>query len=180
MHEKRFNGDIARLRNPARVEKLDIARVVELCLEKADLKNVLDIGTGSGLFAEAFARQGLDVAGIDANPEMLAAATEHVPGGQFKEGIAEKLPFEDRVFDLVFFGLVLHETDVPLKAIREARRVALKRICVLEWPYIEAEFGPPLSDRLKPETITAFALQAGCKKIETLNLTNTVLYRLSL
>ena len=180
MHEKRFDGDIARLRNPARVEMLEVERVVNLCLEKTQLKNVLDIGTGSGLFAEAFARLGLDVSGIDANSEMLKAASEHIPAGNFKEGIAEVLPYPDGSFDLVFFGLVLHETDEPLKAIQEARRVALKRICILEWPYRETEFGPPLTDRLKSETITDFAQQAGCKKIETLNLTNTVLYRLSI
>ena len=180
MHEKRFDGDIARLRNPARVEMLDVERVVNLCLEKASLKNVLDIGTGSGLFAEAFARLGLDVSGIDANPEMLRAASKHVPAGNFKAGIAEVLPFLDGSFDLVFFGLVLHETDDPLKAIREARRVAIKRICILEWPYRETGFGPPLSDRLKSETITDFAQQAGCDKTEVLNLTKTVLYRLTI
>ncbi len=180
MHEKRFDGGIARLRSPARVEMLEVERVVNLCLEEARLKNVLDIGTGSGLFAGAFAGLGLDVAGIDANPEMLRAASEHVPAGNFKEGIAEVLPYPDGSFDLVFFGLVLHETDEPLKAIKEARRVALKRVCILEWPYQDGDYGPPLADRLKPETVTELADQAGIQKIETLTLTNTVLYRLSI
>jgi SAM-dependent methyltransferase len=180
MHEKRFEGDIARLRSPARVEMLEVERVVKLCLEEASLKNVLDIGTGSGLFAEAFARLGLDVAGIDANPEMLAAASEHVPTGSFREGTAEELPYPQGSFDLMFFGLVLHETDEPLKAIKEAKRVALKRICILEWPYQDGEYGPPLSDRLKPETVTELADQAGIQKIETVKLANTVLYRLSI
>jgi ubiquinone/menaquinone biosynthesis C-methylase UbiE len=180
MHEKRFEGEIARLRSPARVELLEVERVVNLCLEDTKLKNVLDIGTGSGLFAEAFASQGLEAAGMDANPEMLIAASQHVPVGSFREGTAEVLPYADGSFDLVFFGLVLHETDEPLKAIQEARRVALKRICILEWPYQDGEYGPPLTDRLKSEIITDFAQQAGCKKIETLKLTNTVLYRLSI
>ncbi len=180
MHEKRFEGDIARLRGPARVEMLEVERVVNLCLEESRLKNVLDIGTGSGLFAEAFASLGLDVAGLDANPEMLIAASKHVPAGSFREGIAEVLPYPDNTFDLVFFGLVLHETDEPLKAIKEARRVALKRVCILEWPYRVTEFGPPLADRLKPKRVTEFAYQAGIKKIETLKLTNTILYRLSI
>jgi ubiquinone/menaquinone biosynthesis C-methylase UbiE len=180
MHEKRFEGEVARLRSPARVEMLEVERVVNLCLEESKLKNVLDIGTGSGLFAEAFASLGLDVAGIDANPEMLIAAQEHVPAGSFRDGTAEVLPYADGLFDLVFFGLVLHETDEPLKAIQEARRVALKRICILEWPYQDGEYGPPLTDRLNPETVTELAYQVGIKKIETLKLMNTVLYRLSI
>ncbi len=180
MHEKRFEGDIARLRKPDRVEMLEVERVVNLCLEKAMLKNVLDIGTGSGLFAEAFASQGLDVAGLDANPEMLIAASQHVPAGNFREGTAEMLPYPQGSFDLVFFGLVLHETDEPLKAIKEAQRVAVKRVCILEWPYQDGEYGPPLADRLKPETVAELADRAGIKKIETLKLTNTVLYRLSI
>jgi ubiquinone/menaquinone biosynthesis C-methylase UbiE len=179
MHEKRFGGDISRLRSAARVEMLEVARVVDLCLENIHPKNVLDVGTGSGLFAEAFAGKGVEISGIDANPAMLLAAREHVPGGSFKEGTAEVLPYPDEVFDLVFLGLVLHETDDTLKAVKEARRVAVERVCILEWPYRLTEFGPPLSDRLKPETITEYAQQAGFTKIETVDLANTVLYRLS-
>ena len=36
----------------------------------------------------------------------------------------EKLPFEDKAFDLAFMGHVLHEADDLLTALKEAQRVA--------------------------------------------------------
>ena len=76
MHEKRFEGDISRLRSPERMERLEVERVVGLCLEKGLAKNMLDVGVGTALFAEGFAQHGLKVAGVDANPEMLPAAAQ--------------------------------------------------------------------------------------------------------
>jgi ubiquinone/menaquinone biosynthesis C-methylase UbiE len=111
------------------------------------------VGTGTGLFAEQFAKKGLQVTGLDANPEMLPAAQQYVPSGTFQEGIAEKLPFPDGSFDLVFMGLLLHETDDILAALREAHRVALQRVAILEWPDEEQPFGPPREHRLSYEKI---------------------------
>lgn len=177
MHEKRFKDDIARLRSPNRLERLEVQRVVDLCMEEVDLSSVLDVGTGSGVFAEAFAGRGLQVSGVDANPDMLEAARFYTPSGDFREGVAEALPYSDNLFDLVFLGLVLHETDDPLKALAEAHRISKRRVCVLEWPYREEEFGPPLSDRLDPETVADLAHKAGLGKIEAILLSKLVLYR---
>lgn len=94
MHEKRFDGSIERLRSPERVARLEVERVVSLCLESEELKSVLDVGVGSGLFAEAFAKHGLQVAGVDVNPEMVVAARQFVPQGDFREATAEALPFK--------------------------------------------------------------------------------------
>ena len=102
--------------------------------KNGNFRNVLDVGTGTGLFAESFSERGLEVSGLDANPEMLVAAHQFVPKGIFREGTAEALPYPDSSFDLVFLGLVLHESDEPLKTLKEARRVARKRVCILEWP----------------------------------------------
>ena len=79
MHDKRFEGDIERLRLPERVARLEVGRVVESCIEGNEITSVLDVGTGTGLFAEAFAGRGLVVSGVDANPEMLVAARQFVP-----------------------------------------------------------------------------------------------------
>ncbi len=176
MHERRFEGDINRLRSPERVARLEIERVVQHCLESASITSVLDVGTGSGLFAEAFAARNLVVAGVDANSDMLEAARQFVPQGVFQESLAESLPFPDRSFDLAFLGLVLHETDDPLQALRETRRVARIRVAVLEWPYQVQEFGPPLEHRLKPDQINSLFLEAGLSNVETKTLSNLVLY----
>jgi SAM-dependent methyltransferase len=178
MHEKRFAGDIDRLRTPERVELLEVERVVDFCLETGRAHRILDIGTGTGLFAESFSKHGLEVSGVDANPEMLTAARQYVPDGEFREGTAEALPYPDNSFDLVFLGLVLHETDEPLKVLQETRRVARQRVGILEWPYQDGTLGPPLAHRLKPENLADLFLEAGFRKWKVTNLSNTTLYRL--
>jgi ubiquinone/menaquinone biosynthesis C-methylase UbiE len=176
MHEKRFDGDIKRLRLPERVERLEVERVVDLCLESGQIDCVLDVGTGSGLFAEAFYRRGLRVSGVDVNPEMLVAARGFVPKGDFREGTAEALPFPDESFELVFLGLVLHESDEVFKTLNEAQRVTRQRVFILEWPNREQPFGPPLSDLLNPEDLAGQFRKAGFRKWTKMDLANTVLY----
>jgi ubiquinone/menaquinone biosynthesis C-methylase UbiE len=180
MHEKRFEGDITRLRNPERIARLEVERVVTLCLEQATIKCVLDIGTGSGLFAEAFAKRGLAVTGVDVNPEMLPAARTYVPVGEFRESTAEALPFADAAFDLVFMGLLLHESDEQLQVLCEARRVVRTRVGILEWVYREEEFGALLVHRLAPEILAELAKEAGFSQCEAIPLTKLIFYRLTI
>jgi ubiquinone/menaquinone biosynthesis C-methylase UbiE len=176
MNEKRFEGDIARLRSPERVERLEIGRVVTLCLEDGQVENVLDVGTGTGLFAEAFVVQGLKVSGLDVNSKMLAAARQFVPDGYFRAGTVEELPFPDDSFDLVFLGLVLHESDDVLQTLKEARRVARGKVCILEWPYQDQSFGPSLAHRLNPNDLYGMFTEAGFRRWKMTELANTVLY----
>jgi ubiquinone/menaquinone biosynthesis C-methylase UbiE len=178
MHEKRFSGDIARLRSGERVERLEVRLVIQLSLEGGSFRHMLDVGTGSGLFAEGFSRHNLDVTGVDANHEMLPVAKSYVPQGRFLQATAEELPFASRSFDLVFFGLVLHEADDALKVLQAAHRVSRKRICLLEWPYREQTFGPPLTDRLSPARMEEIFHRAGFARWECVHLANTILYML--
>ncbi len=177
MHERRFNGEIERLRTPQRIELLEVGRVVDLCLEGIQAMNVLDAGTGSGIFAEEFSKRGIKVSGIDPNPEMLEAAKDFVSAGEFQQGIIEDIPFENKSFDLVFLGHVLHESDDLVKSLSESKRVAGKRVCILEWPYKQEEIGPPLEHRLKPEEILATAKQIGLSSIDTIQMKHMVLFR---
>jgi ubiquinone/menaquinone biosynthesis C-methylase UbiE len=178
MREKRFHGDASILRSPERVALLEVGRVVVLSLEGLTVETVLDVGTGSGIFAEGFSRLGLDVTGIDGSAEMIAVARSFVPGGRFMLGEAEKLPFADGSFDLVFLGHLLHETDRPLGALVEARRVTRLRAAVLEWRYVEEEHGPPLSHRLAPDAIADLARRAGFARRERIELRHMDFYRL--
>ena len=111
MHEKRFQGGVARLRTPERLAWLEAERALTLSLLGKDIKSVLDVGTGSGVFAELFARSGLYSEGVDASPEMLEAARKLVPDVSFREGTAEALPYPEAGFDMVFMGMLFHETD---------------------------------------------------------------------
>jgi ubiquinone/menaquinone biosynthesis C-methylase UbiE len=161
MHERRFHGDAARLRSPERLARLEVDRVVALSLEEIAPRTLLDVGVGTGVFAEAFAGAGLIVSGVDANPEMLRHLAPPGAGGVFLEAIAEHLPFADRTFDLVFLGHLLHETDDPVAALSEARRVCAMRVAILEWPFRDEEFGPPLGERMQKAAIEAGLTASG-------------------
>jgi ubiquinone/menaquinone biosynthesis C-methylase UbiE len=161
MNDKVFNGAVEKLRSPERREKLQIERVINYSLAGIEAARALDIGTGTGLFAEAFANRGLKVKAVDCNSEFLELARSLVPQVEFKEAAAEKLPFDKASFDLVFMGHVLHEADDPLKAMKEAHRVLKKRFIILEWPYRLEESGPPLDHRMTAEQIQRLATQAG-------------------
>lgn len=179
MHERRFAGSAGMLHSPERLALLEIERVVDLCLEAFPAESVLDVGTGTGLFAKGFAARGLNVAGIDVNPAMIETARRLVPQARFRHAPAEAIPYDDSTFDLAFLGLVLHEADDRLQALREARRVARLGAAVLEWPFRQAEYGPPLAHRLKPDEIVTLAQNVSFSRIETLPLSYLVLYHLA-
>ena len=175
-HERLFKGDASRLRSPERIAILELEHVVRLCTQNLTIESVLDIGTGTGLFAEVFCGSASDVMGIDTNADLLSIARTEVPDARFIEGMAESLPFEDGSFDLVFLGHLLHESDEPLKVLEEARRVAKIRVAVLEWPYKEEDQGPPLSHRIKPRAVVDLAKRAGYTGTERINLAHADLY----
>ena len=79
MNERRYNGGIDHLRSAERLQRLEVPRVVELCLQGIAAQSVLDVGVGSGVFAQEFARHGLQVAGVDIDPQMVAFSKELQP-----------------------------------------------------------------------------------------------------
>jgi len=88
--------------------------------------SVLDVACGTGIVARTAADR-LDarhrVAGLDANPAMLAVARRIRPVLEWVEGEAEALPFPDASFDLVLSqaGLMFFRDRVT--ALREMGRV---------------------------------------------------------
>jgi ubiquinone/menaquinone biosynthesis C-methylase UbiE len=177
-NDRRYSGEIERLRSEQRLARLEVPTVIQHSLDGISIESVLDVGTGSGIFAEAFAAKGLTVKGIDIREDMLATARQFVPSAEFKLGKLEAVPYLDQAFDLTFMGLVLHEADNVRVALGEAYRVATKRAAVLEWIYREEDFGPPLNHRLKPEVVIASAESVGFKTIAQIDLAHLVLYRL--
>lgn len=91
-------------------------------------KKVLDVGTGTGFVATAFAEMGHDATGVDLSPVMLANARKNADKlkveVRFQEADAEKMPFEDSTFDLVISRHVFWTLPNPGKAIDEWIRVA--------------------------------------------------------
>jgi ubiquinone/menaquinone biosynthesis C-methylase UbiE len=179
MHERRFHKKAELLRSSERIALLEVDRAVRSCIEGLAIQSVLDVGTGTGVFAEAFAKRGLVVTGIDPNGELLALARRHVPNADFRAAAAEQLPFEAGSFDLVFLGHILHEADDQRKALSEARRVSRQRVSVLEWPYRSEEHGPPLEHRIRPATIEELAREIGYRQLERGQLTHMDLYHVT-
>ncbi len=178
MNERIYSQSIERLRSPERMARLELEKVVDLCLIDREITSVLDVGTGSGIFAEEFFKRGLAVAGTDLNSEMLEAAQHYVPLSDFRMGKAEELPFDEGDFDLVFMGLVFHEVSDYQKAMNEAFRVSAKYLAILEWKYATEEYGPPIEHRLQSSFIEQTAKASGFKKFEVVEMKNLVLYLL--
>ncbi|ADI13933.1 class I SAM-dependent methyltransferase [Truepera radiovictrix] len=181
MSEKRFRGAADRLRRPERLALLEPARVCAHLLGSlrapSGAPSVLDIGTGTGVFAEAFAAAGASVTGVDLNPDFLALAAAHVPAATFVRAAGEALPFGAARFDLAFLGHVLHESDAPEAMLAEAARVA-REVAVLEWPYRDEAQGPPLAHRLSEAALEAASARAALAVVERLELQHMRLYRL--
>jgi ubiquinone/menaquinone biosynthesis C-methylase UbiE len=82
------------------------------------ISKVLDVATGTGEQAFAFAKYGHDVTGVDLTESMLAIAGKHNKNGfaKFEVGDATYLRFEENTFDISCISFALH--DMPLN-IRE-------------------------------------------------------------
>ena len=92
-------------------------------------QSVLEVGCGTGLFLEWFARGGHQVTGLDPSPYMLNVARRRVPGRvALDRGCAEHLPYEDNAFDTVALITTLEFVDDPKIALQEALRVARRHV----------------------------------------------------
>jgi len=88
-------------------------QVVELIHGQQGLK-ILDVATGTGKQAFAFAKKGYDVVGIDLSEDMLEIAhrMNKYDNVEFTVADATKIPFDDNCFDVTCISLALH--DMPL------------------------------------------------------------------
>ena len=97
-------------------------------------KRVLDIGTGTGAWAEAYRIKGaVDVHGIDFSSRMLTESRIKHPGISFAEGDAENLhDFADNSFDIVSASYVIHgvKKDQRKKMLSEMKRVSKKHVII--------------------------------------------------
>jgi ubiquinone/menaquinone biosynthesis C-methylase UbiE len=104
-----------------------LGRLVELVQPQSDWQ-ALDVATGAGHTAAAFAPHVRHVIASDITAEMLAeakklAAAKGLGNMEVAAGDAEALPFEDARFDLVTCRIAPHHfPDVP-RFVREVRRV---------------------------------------------------------
>ncbi len=98
--------------------------------KKNDL--VLDVATGTGNTALAFAPLVSKVTGIDMSPKMLEqaktrASTENILNADFLEGDAQNLPFQDSSFSIVASRHAPHHFHNIPKFLSEVNRVLKPR-----------------------------------------------------
>ncbi|HEY1355124.1 MAG TPA: methyltransferase domain-containing protein [Solirubrobacterales bacterium] len=119
-----------------------IQEVADLTVESIDVgegESYLDVATGSGNAAEAAARRGARVTGLDLVPKLVDAARARFESagleGEFVVGDAERLPFDDDSFDKVssIFGVMFapRQEAAAAELVRVARPGAV--IGVAAW-----------------------------------------------
>ena len=123
------DGPVAALHelNPVRVAYF--AETLRRVRPDAERTRVLDAGCGGGLVADALARDGIEVVGLDASLPSLRAAREHAAeralavAAAYLGGDAQRLPFADGAFDAVVCAEVIEHVEEPDRLLREAARV---------------------------------------------------------
>jgi SAM-dependent methyltransferase len=101
----------------------------------------VDVGCGTGTFAITLASRRADarVVGIDGDPQILEMARAKPGAGavEWREGLAQRLPLDDRSAEVVTMSLMLHHLLPAEKrdALVEARRVLKRggRLHIADW-----------------------------------------------
>jgi ubiquinone/menaquinone biosynthesis C-methylase UbiE len=131
---------------PGRAMERLVERSIPLLLDPQPGEKILDIGCGEGNHLSMFHRLGLDIYGVDASRYMIGRAGKRLHDrATLKVGVAENLPFDDNEFDLVVLINTLEFLDDPLEALREARRVAKRKVLIgvmnsLSWYCLLSKF----------------------------------------
>lgn len=106
---------------------------------------VLDVATGPGYVAAAFAEAGCEVVGLDLTPAPLELAEQMrkergLNNLHFQAGDAEHLPFAEQAFDIVVSRYALHHCEDPRRVLAEMARVCHLQGTVVIQDLIVSEF----------------------------------------
>ena len=113
--------------NPSIADSARLARLVQTA-QPASGARVLDVATGPGYVALAFAEAGCDVLGLDLTAAPLVIAEQRrqergLTNLRFQQGDAEHLPFDAEEFDIVVSRFALHHCEDPRRVLAEMARV---------------------------------------------------------
>jgi len=87
-------------------------------------ETLLDVGCGTGISTRCWRCRRT---GLDPSDRLIAVAKEKDGEGNYIVGTAEKLPFEDKTFDVVISVTALHNMDNVQQALQEMKRVGKGR-----------------------------------------------------
>ena len=113
-----------RLERQEREAEALAARVRDWLAPTTGAERALDVGTGTGALALAFAPLVREVIGVDHDEERIEAARRLAPANvTFEIGDVSRLPFERASFDLAGCARVLHHARRPELVVSELSRV---------------------------------------------------------
>jgi ubiquinone/menaquinone biosynthesis C-methylase UbiE len=99
--------------------------IVQECA-RAEMKRVLDIGSGTGTLCQMLQREGISATGLDPSPGMIGVSRQSQLNSVFLiRGRGEILPFPSRSVEGIVMSFVLHENDplIRKRILQEASRV---------------------------------------------------------
>ena len=110
------------------IDEREVERALMEALPEAKVRDLLDIGTGTGRLLELFGPMIERGVGIDLSHDMLAYARVNLDDGglvncQVRHGDMYRLALDGESFDAVTVHQVLHYADEPAHVIQEAGRV---------------------------------------------------------
>jgi SAM-dependent methyltransferase len=111
----------ARTYDETRSASTSVIAALREALDGAAGDRLLDVGGGTGNYADALRHEGWQPLVCDRSPDMLARAAGK--GLETVVADAQSLPFEDASFDAVICVCMLHHVDDQAKALAEQRRV---------------------------------------------------------
>lgn len=130
----------------------------------------MDIGCGGGFFsllaAQLVGEKGL-VYSVDTDTEAIERLKLSAEGNGLTNIHAKAGPAEETVFcvscaDIVFYSMVLHDFDDPLKVLNNAKKMlkVTGKIANLDWKKKSMSFGPPEAIRFSEEKASDLLKQA--------------------
>ena len=104
-----------------------------------DGMRVLDVGCGTGALTDELVSRlpGSKVAAVDPSASFVEAVRARLPGLEVGRAEAERLPFDDHVFDAAVAQLVVHFMADPVAGLAEMRRVTRRGgvVAACVWDY---------------------------------------------
>lgn len=171
----KFDMDkLERLNDPGRFETLPPDVFWEALGAPEGESVLVEIGSGTGLFASAFVARAPEaiVYAADTADEMLewmrlnrpeVAGERIVPVKASEAG----LPLPDEMADAIYMINVHHELEDPHASYAEALRLLKPggRLLVVDWAPRETPKGPPLEARVKPVELAEIIASAGFEDV---------------
>ena len=122
--------------------------------------SLLDVGCGDAYFLKEFIKLSNPKrsVGTDISKPLLKIAQKNNPKLNFYRVDSKNLPFKDKEFDTAVLGEILEHVDDPIQVLKEAKRVAKKKIIITvpneyEW---DKDRGPflPVEEVAKAQGLT--------------------------